>query len=66
MHVNTVLKRRHRLVGNNFLMALLKTIKTFRGERVSNLARIKNSLHTEELSGEELCNDFRELNLFKV
>jgi hypothetical protein len=61
MPINTVLKRKQSLVGNNFLMALLKKIKAFRGERVSNLARIKNSLPTEELSGYELCNHSREL-----
>lgn len=42
-------------------MALLKKIKTFRRERVPKLARIKNSLPTEELSGEELCNHFKKL-----
>ena len=61
MPVNTVLKRRHSLVGKNVLFALVKKIKALRGERVSNLTRIKNSLPTEELSGEELCNHFREL-----
>lgn len=55
-----VLKRRHSLAGKNILPVKRK-VRGFRGDRVQNIARVRNNLNTEELLMAELSTLFGEL-----